>query len=271
VGDEDRVRLSIEGPGGVLAVTLLEPSAHATTLCEWIFFLHPTNLDSRCWLPVATRLNGHRRVLLDSRGHGASHQRGPFSVADYAADVRAVMDELAIERVHLVGGSLGGSIACAVAGCVPARVASVTAVGAALEPADPATVARLEGAFESASLHEIFAAAMEPEMAHGLAPALADEALLQVGVDRRDRNMIREITLNAFTEDATSYARNVSCPVCVLSGEFDESCPPEAGRRMAALLRGRFELLPSLGHLAMMQAPDLIGRKVSDFVAEVSR
>jgi pimeloyl-ACP methyl ester carboxylesterase len=248
---------------------VLEPSPAVAASSQWLVFLHPTNMDSRCWLVLTQLLPGHWRVLLDSRGHGASHQRGPFFIADYAADVRQVLNRLVPERAHLVGGSLGGSIACAVAGSLPAKVASIFAIGAALEPADAATLEHLDQVFRSpASLQEIFFSVMEREITHGLAPQMAAQALLQVGIAQRSRELIREITLNAFSEDATAYARNVTCPVAVLNGEHDESCPADAGRRMAGLLQGSFELLPAMGHLAMMQAPELIASRLTEFITE---
>lgn len=257
-------RMRLPTRDGPLAVIVLPPASNTSVASEHLVFLHPTNLDSNCWLPVAARLSGHWRVLIDSRGHGDSHRQGPFHIADYARDVQHVIEELALDRVHLIGGSLGGSIACAVASYVPGKVASICAVGGALEPADVSILTEIDELFRSGvALEEIFGAVMAREIEAGLSAQLAEDALVQVGIGRRTRELIHRITLNAFSEDGRVYASGVACPVIVINGERDTSCPPEAGERMASALRGKFELLPGIGHLAMLQAPDAIAAHVS--------
>lgn len=260
----------ISGPAGPLALVVLDPEHHARAPPqEPILFLHPTNLNGRCWLPVARLLPAHMRILLDSRGHGGSHSNGPFRIADYTADVCATMDALHLNRLHVVGASLGGSIACAVATAKPERVASVIALGAALEPADAQTLMRLEQGLRAGSIEELFTQLLQHEIAHGLEPGIAAEARQQLGLDRRAPELIRDITLSAFAADARRFARSVRCPAYVLTGEFDDSCPPDAGGRMARALGAGFEILPGLGHFAMMQAPDVIAGKFSRFIDEV--
>src|SRR5690606_26193148 len=64
------------------------------------------------WEPVVDRLAEHRRVvLLDNRGIGGSDvPPGPYSAAQMAGDVLAVVDAVGADRVQLVGASLGGMV-----------------------------------------------------------------------------------------------------------------------------------------------------------------
>ncbi len=77
-------------------------------------------------------LTGHYQVIhYHRRGYGESEGvTPPFDMAAQAADALAVLDHLAIERVHLVGHSLGAVIALEVVRRAPARVATL----ALLEP-----------------------------------------------------------------------------------------------------------------------------------------
>src|SRR5579885_3627835 len=71
----------------------------------------------------------HRLVLLDNRDAGVSDEAtGPYGIADMAADALGVMDQLGIERFHLLGASMGGAIAQQVALQAPYRVAAMVLV-----------------------------------------------------------------------------------------------------------------------------------------------
>jgi 3-oxoadipate enol-lactonase len=74
----------------------------------------------------------HRLISYHRRGYaGSSHPDGPLSIAQQAADTRAVLHELGIERAHVVGQSTGGAIALQLALAAPDVVHSL----ALLEPA----------------------------------------------------------------------------------------------------------------------------------------
>ena len=72
-----------------------------------------------------------RSVALDFRGHGLSEHQSPgssYALADYVADVNAAHEALREARLHLVGHSLGGTIALMFAAARPDAVASVTTI-----------------------------------------------------------------------------------------------------------------------------------------------
>jgi 3-oxoadipate enol-lactonase len=259
----------VQGPRGHVFVRMMDRNSGAADTTA-LLFLHPVNLTGQCWMGVAERMRDVLCVLIDSRGHGRSHTNGPFGIDDYAADVMAVVEAFQLRAIHLAGASLGGSVACAVAAAIPDAVQSLAALGASLEPADPDSLAALAQWRAAGATADLFDAFLEQEVRRGLPAAIAGEARRQVDLDARAGDLIKEITWNAFAEDARRYARRVHCPALVLTGEHDESCPPAAGARMAAALGAPFEILPELGHLPMMQAPALVADRLTRFIHGVA-
>src|SRR6185436_17625567 len=83
--------------------------------------------DSTAWPFQLAALVPRRRVLVfDNRGAGQSDAPDyAYTTRGMAEDLLALLDALGVERVHLLGLSLGGAIAQETALAAPARVASL--------------------------------------------------------------------------------------------------------------------------------------------------
>jgi pimeloyl-ACP methyl ester carboxylesterase len=88
-----------------------------------IVLLHPGITDSTIWDRLVPLLDGHRIIRFDRPGYGRSPR--PTAASRPVDQLRSVLDTLDVERAHLVGNSMGGGTALALAVSDPARVASV--------------------------------------------------------------------------------------------------------------------------------------------------
>jgi pimeloyl-ACP methyl ester carboxylesterase len=91
--------------------------------------LHGWLDHSMAFAPMA-RARAGRWVGLDQRGFGASEHVGAggiYHFHDHVADLDALVEHLD-QPVHLVGHSMGGTVACMYAGARPSRVASLAVV-----------------------------------------------------------------------------------------------------------------------------------------------
>lgn len=74
-------------------------------------------------------------IALDTRGHGKSPRgNAPFTIAQFAIDLRDFLDGLGIKKAHILGFSDGGNIALSFALCYPEYVESLILNGANLYP-----------------------------------------------------------------------------------------------------------------------------------------
>jgi len=85
---------------------------------------------------------GHRVVLYDARGHGASSPAAGYDYGSLAADLEAVLDDRGVERAVLVGASMGAHTIARFALERPARVAAAVLVTPAFDPEAEPDLAR---------------------------------------------------------------------------------------------------------------------------------
>jgi len=256
-----------------------------------LVLLHGVTRGRADWGPVLPLLAASRRVIaVDQRGHGASPRGGSYLVADYSADaVELVRDRLA-EPVVVVGHSLGGMVAAAVAAELPGLVRA-----AVLEdPPFHGMGGRIAGTAWQAQFVGMRAAARAGGGVDAIAAALAeirlpapDGGTRRLG-DIRDRGAIRwsaECLAAADPEvltpviegrwldgyDPLAIAARIRCPVLLLradprlGGALDHA---EGDAFEAAAARCTSERYPGSGHLLHWLHPRQIAAAIDRFIRE---
>ncbi len=93
-----------------------------------LILLHHNNSQAHTWDRFAQRMSAQYRVLaVDMRGHGDSDWAGAgnYTLEHHASDVAALVDQLGLERVTVLGGSTGGRVAMVYAAQNPEKAAAV--------------------------------------------------------------------------------------------------------------------------------------------------
>ena len=91
-----------------------------------------TATDCTSWGALLPLLPSRQYILIDNRGSGQTRVDGPIELAEMVDDCAALLDHLGLERVDVVGHSLGGFLGLALAATHPERVNPT-------RPARPAT------------------------------------------------------------------------------------------------------------------------------------
>lgn len=104
-----------------------------------VLLLHPNRTNARVWDYVVEHSTLALRFLApDQRGHGLSdYPETGYGYDDYIADLLALLDELGVQRAHVVGAATGGNVALLLASDHERRVESLTVIdpGLSLDPA----------------------------------------------------------------------------------------------------------------------------------------
>lgn len=252
----------VDGPAGKLSVRLWPGAEDAVPVC----FVHPVNTGAAVWDSVAASVSGSRTCIVpDLRGHGASDPGDSYLVEDYVADVRAVLDHLDVDRVHVVGASIGGPVGVMLAAVEQDRVATFAGFGVALALRLP------DGALDQAlemlqtlGTRGAFEVLAPGAVAPGADPALA-ALVVELASAGRAPEMVGRMMVGTFSTDVTPLAAKVPVPCLVGNGTEDGTCTPDDARRMGELLPDcRVEILDGVGHLPMLEAPGVVIRLLAD-------
>ncbi|MBM3120708.1 MAG: alpha/beta fold hydrolase [Chloroflexi bacterium] len=207
-----------------------------------VLLLHGLGSCGEDWgLQVPALRADYSLVLPDLRGQGRTPMPpGWPSIADLAADVRALMDGLGLASVHVVGLSLGGAVALQLAVDDPQRVRSLTAVNtfARLRVARGAARRGAERTWLAATgrMHEL-----GRRVALGLFPEEGQEAFRQAAArrlaDNRPANYLRLLSaVGRF--DLRPRLAEIRSPTLVVAGEQDTTVPMECKLELARQIRG---------------------------------
>ncbi|MGY1841190.1 MULTISPECIES: alpha/beta fold hydrolase [unclassified Modestobacter] len=236
---------------------------------------HGATMDARMFDEQVRALTGagHRTLVWDSRGHGASRPlgRSPISVADMAADLLAVLDHLG-ERgpVHHVGQSLGGYVAQRIVLDHPGRVATLVVIGAScLTLPMPAwqrwALAATRTTFRwwpERHLRRVFARAT------AVTPSVQRYAL-EAGQQMSRADLLAVWAAVTRAPDPRPGYR-IEHPLLLLVGEHDRAgtVARDAPRWAARDPRCRYQVIRGAGHNANQDQPEAVNALVLRFLAE---
>ncbi|MGH8595243.1 MAG: alpha/beta fold hydrolase, partial [Gammaproteobacteria bacterium] len=93
--------------------------------------LHGSPGDAGNFNRLAELLPDHRLIIPDLPGFGRSTRDIPdYSIRAHAKYVIELLDQLRVERAHVLGFSMGGGVALHLAESAPERIASITMLAA---------------------------------------------------------------------------------------------------------------------------------------------
>lgn len=124
--------LEVPVAGGDLRVGVWDPEPAAPDAPD-VLLIHGVTASHLAWPFVVDRLPGVRAIAPDLRGRGASNAlTGAAGMRAHADDLAAALDALGIERLTVVGHSMGAFVALVFAHLYPDRVSRVVLVDGGL-------------------------------------------------------------------------------------------------------------------------------------------
>ncbi len=261
-----------------------------------LLLVHGSGMSASSWAPLLPHLVGYRLIALDLPGFGLSDafDYAGRSLREHAvAQLTSLLDALDLERVPVIGTSLGGMWALCLAVDAPGRITALASLGvpavalpgmrgdpfftALSTPGLRQLVARIGSPSVAVTRRSLARGAIGPRAAE-LAPDgffdVVHEGMRQPGFRTA---MLSHMWLamrygrprpENFLSDAE--LQRIAVPVLMVWGDEDPYGGPEIGRRAAALIPGaQLDVIPGR-HAPFLDDPQRCGALINQLLAAMT-
>ncbi len=228
-----------------------------------LVLLHSLALSGRMWDLVGAELGAHHELIaVDLRGHGGSEWDGqPFTIDDLASDVIALLDQLQLPRAHVLGMSMGGTVAVALASAAPQRVDRLALCDTTAWYGPEAFSAWEQRAATAERSPRVLQVPFQTERWFGGAfrrrsPA---EVSAVVGIFLGTSPAAHAKACRALgAYDGRARLASITAATLVVTGEDDQATPVAMGKLLADAIPGATgQVWPGLRHFALLESATL--------------
>lgn len=239
-------------------------TVHGPDVATPVLFIHGAIVSSMWRLQVDRLRDRYRCVVVDLPGHGRLAGR-PFTIDGAVDAVREAIDGAAGGRAVLVGLSLGGYVAMAVAARHPERVRGLVVANASLEPRGLGAV----GIFAYGWFLRLMPARLVREVGVGLFRRVYGRRLaaeLGMGYDSKaGGSAVLRLRGERFRDRLRAYGG----PVLILNGDRDTIFTAGEQRLAGGLPNVTMQRIAGASHLSAVDRPDEFTAAIATFEASL--
>lgn len=241
-----------------------------------VLLVHGMTDSARDWVPLLPYLSPTLRlILVDIRGHGQSSKpECCYTRLDFAYDLKLLLDALSLQRVDIVGHSLGSIICQTLAEEWPERVGRVVLISTTGGP--PRDRPAPKPAFDYVSEIRKLQEPLDPESPFMLA-WWSTSAPVDADFLRRQRKDAAAIPLrvwlaiidqNGDSADLQRTLPRLKAPTLVVWGGAKDPFIPEENRQTLreGLPGATIRILPGLGHNPFWEDPQAVADVLNPFL-----
>ncbi len=237
-----------------------------------LLFVHGFPLSRGAWQRQLDALRETYRVIApDLRGFGESEARpGTAAMADFAADLHGLVQQLRTGPVVMVGHSMGGYVALAFARQFPALLRGLVLVATKAGADTPEAAAGRRATAEKVRTQgvQVVVDAMAADMlaAGRRDTAMAEQVRSLVASSSRD-GVIAALLGMAERPDSTATLAGISVPALIVAGAADGAIPPTESEKLAQAIPGaQLSVIPQAGHLVAFEQPEAFNRVLQEWL-----
>lgn len=236
-----------------------------------LVFVHGWSCDKTYWkYQVPEFSKKHMVVTMDYAGHGQSGtDREDFTIESFGDDVAAVVNDLNLDQVILIGHSMGGYVIIDAATKLPGKVLALVGIDTYEQLVDTVFTREMMAQFTT-PFYTDFPNSVKA-MVKGMFPAGADSALVEQISDDMAASP-KDIAMSAF-ENMFDYStrleailQTVDLPFYAVSSDL---YPTNVEDNLKYVKSFGVEIMKGNGHFLMMENPELFNRLLDETIDEI--
>lgn len=228
-----------------------------------ILYIHG-NLGSHLWFSDVMKIEGFRTIAVDMPNFGFSDSIDNCEIETYSGFMRDFLDEMHIDKIVLVGHSLGGAVALTMAVQYPEIIRSLFLL-------DSSSIKGLKTPEESYRVIEMYKTdySLLKNALRAIMPGVSDEnrileLVATAKLMKHEAYIGHARALDKF--DLSSMAVKMDFPVLFVRGEMDFLITREMAEETIALVGGNIINVDNIGHSLLVEDPSLFKEILVGFI-----
>ena len=237
-----------------------------------VVFIHGVGLDQQMWEPQIVALKEYSTITYDLLGHGKTiHNKEKVTLDDFSKQLTSILSFLKIDKINLVGFSLGSLIALDFASKFQDKLNSLVVIGTTYKRSTEQRALVIER-FEQAKLNKpISKQALKrwftdkylndhPEIYNQFIEILTKE-----GEDHL--NFLKAYKLFAYHQDDILMIKNIKTKTLVMTGSDDLGSTVEMSKSLSNdLINSSFTEINNGKHLCSIECADDVNMNLKNFI-----
>jgi (E)-2-((N-methylformamido)methylene)succinate hydrolase len=237
-----------------------------------LVFIHGVGLNHKMWDPQINYLNNYSSITYDLLGHGkTNYKKGQLTLYDFSNQLKSILDYLKIEKINLIGFSLGSLIALNFAERFQNILQTLTLIGTTYKRTEEQRLKVLER-FEQAKLNmPISKQALKRWFSEEYLktnPEIYDQFMKILNKKPDEHlNFLKAYKLFANHENDIEMIKNIKTKTLVMTGSNDLGSTVDMSKSLSNdLVNSNFVEIKNGKHLCSIECSDDVNMKIINFI-----
>ena len=237
-----------------------------------IVFIHGVGLDHKMWSPQINYLNTYSTITYDLLGHGRTpFKKEKVKMNDYVEQLFSIIKFLELEKINLVGFSIGSLIALNFAADFQKKLNSLTLIATTYKRTekerqaviDRVNLAKLNKPISQLAMKRWFTDEYLEKNPH-----IYEEFIKILTKDPENQsNFIKAYELFAYYNDDLEKIKKINTKTLVMTGSIDPGSTPEMSKKLSNDLNNSSYIEINNGkHLCSIECADDVNINIKKFI-----
>ena len=240
-----------------------------------IVFIHGVGLDHKMWSPQINYFKNFSTITYDLLGHGRTpFKKEEIKINDYVEQLLAIIEFLKLEKINLVGFSIGSLIALNFAADFQNKLNSLTLISTTYkrtEEQKQAVIDRINLAKLNKPISQLAMKRWFSDEYLKKNPNIYQEFMKILAKDGEDHeNFIKAYELFAYYKDDEEKIKKINTKTLVMTGSIDPGSTPEMSKKLSKDLNNSSYIEINNGkHLCSIECADDVNINIKKFIENV--